>query len=346
MALGLVYSMLLLEMCLDPRIGAYLLLLLLAEVAALMAVPMIIAGFLWLKGYARLLWHRPNAGLRLPWQLGALYMALDSAAYCFVGAIFGLVSAACIVGALCVLNGYAMEETSLQNHTSIKVSHPARLEGRDSAADLQPLPSQETPAPPAPAPISPPSSGDPFVRLTCAGDSTQFESTAPNRFGPNHPSDCASYSLDDDCCRHFTLGDCLANIDFCNFAYCNKDVGVDEANGGLTAAMVCGECGQCAAPHSPPSPPLYNATITPEQLLSGHFGFDSVAGTPAPRLSRTAPRLSRLAPSRLLQAGSWAPLFFRPRSRRARCCCTLCSRCMQRSAPPGANSAAGCTFAR
>lgn len=137
----------------------------------------------------------------------------------------------------------------------LKVSHPARLEGRDSTADLQPLPSQETPAPPAPAPISPPSSGDPFVRLTCAGDSTQFESTAPNRFGPNHPSDCASYSLDDDCCRHATVGPCWANIYYCNFAYCNNDVGVDEANGGLTAAMVCGECGQCAAPPSPPSPP-------------------------------------------------------------------------------------------
>ena len=171
MALGLVYSGLLLEMCLDPRFGAYLLLLVLGEVAVLLAVPIIIAGFLWLKGYARLLWHRPNAGLRLPWQLGALYMALDSATYCLVGAIFGLVGAAGFVGALCGINGYAMEETSLQNHTS-----------------------------------------------------------------------------------SLGLG------------------------------------------------PLYNATINPEQLLSGHSGFDSVAGTPAPRLSRTAPRLSRLAPSRLLQA--------------------------------------------
>ena len=49
--------------------------------------------------------------------------------------------------------------------------------------------------------------------------------------------------------------ECLANDAHCNFAFCEEDAGVDEANEGLTPAMVCPECGQCAAPPYPPSPP-------------------------------------------------------------------------------------------
>ena len=64
-----------------------------------------------------------------------------------------------------------------------------------------------------------------------------------------YPSNCASYSPDDD------SPECLANDAHCNFAFCEEDAGVDEANEGLTPAMVCPECGQCAAPPYPPSPP-------------------------------------------------------------------------------------------